>query len=155
MLKPGNPAPDFTLPDAEGNEVSLGSILADGPAIVYFYPVDASPACTAQACMVRDLHDELAEAGLRVVGISPQPPKSKQKFARNRSLNFTLLSDTSKDVAKRYGATWPMGIAFRRVTYLVDADGTIADGITSDFSVSRHKAFIKRAIGSAGPSRTA
>ncbi len=146
MLTPGDTAPDFTLPDAAGNEVSLASLLETGPAVLYFYPADFTPACTAQACMVRDLHGELAAAGLRVAGISPQTPASHKAFADRFNLPFTLLCDADKTVAKRYGAVWPLGIAFRRVTYLVDRDRRIVDAVTADVRIARHKAFVERAI---------
>lgn len=146
MLKPGDTAPDFTLPDANGDQVSLASLLNAGPVVLYFYPADFTPGCTAQACMVRDLHGELTSAGLRVAGISPQKPQSHAKFAEKFGLPFTLLCDTDKSVAKQYGAVWPLGVAFRRVTYLVDQDRRIVDAVTADLNIGRHKAFVKRAI---------
>ncbi|MEM9661561.1 MAG: peroxiredoxin [Planctomycetota bacterium] len=146
MLKPGETAPDFSLPDASGELVSLASLIERGPAVLYFYPADFTPGCTAQACMVRDLHGELTAAGLRVVGISPQKPASHAKFAEKFGLPFTLLCDTDKSVAKRYGAVWPLGIAFRRVTYLVDQDRRIIDAVTADLNIGKHKSFVRRAI---------
>lgn len=146
MLNPGDTAPDFTLPDAEGNEVSLASLLEAGPVVLYFYPADFTPGCTAQACMVRDLHSELTAAGLRIAGVSPQKPASHAKFAEKFGLPFTLLCDTTKSVAKQYGAVWPLGIAFRRVTYLVDTDRRITDVVTADLAIGKHKAFVQRAI---------
>ncbi|MEO0630933.1 MAG: peroxiredoxin [Planctomycetota bacterium] len=146
MLKPGDTAPDFTLPDANGDRISLAALLEDGPVVLYFYPADFTPGCTAQACMVRDLHGELVAAGLRVAGISPQKPASHARFAEKFGLPFTLLCDTDKSVAKRYGAVWPLGIAFRRVTYLVDQNRQIIDAVTADLNIGRHKVFVKRAI---------
>ncbi|MEO1584607.1 MAG: peroxiredoxin [Planctomycetota bacterium] len=149
MLTPGETAPAFTLPDAEGHDVSLASLIEAGPVVLYFYPADFTPGCTAQACMVRDLHGDLASAGLRVVGISPQGPESHARFAEKHELPFTLLCDTDKSVAKAYGATWPFGLAFRRVSYLVDRAGTISDAVTADLSIGRHRSFIERAIAAA------
>ena len=146
MLKPGDTAPDFSIPDAHGDEVSLASLLETGPAVLYFYPADFTPGCTAQACMVRDLHSELVAVGLQVAGVSPQKPASHAKFAEKFGLPFTLLCDTDKSIAKRYGAVWPLGIAFRRVTYLVDQNRQIVDAVTADLNIGRHKTFVKRAI---------
>ncbi len=146
MLTAGDTAPDFTLPDAEGNDVTLASLLESGPIVLYFYPADFTPGCTAQACMVRDLHSDLTGAGLRVAGVSPQKPASHKRFAEKFRLPFTLLCDTDKGVAKRYGAVWPLGIAFRRVTYLVDRDRRIIDTVTADLNIARHKAFVRKAI---------
>lgn len=146
MLAPGLAAPDFTLPDADGKDVCLSQLLSDGPVVLYFYPADFTPGCTAQACMVRDLQSDLASAGLRVAGISPQKPASHRRFAERFQLTFTLLCDTTKSVARSYDAIWPLGIAIRRVTYLVGTDGVIIDAVTADLNIGRHKAFVTKAI---------
>lgn len=152
MLHAGDSAPDFSLPDADGLNVSLASLLDPGPVVLYFYPADFTPACSAQACMVRDLHGELASAGLRVAGISPQKPASHRKFAEKFNLPFTLLCDADKAVARKYHAVWPLGIAFRRVTYLIDRDRTILDAVTADLNIDRHRSFVQRAIADAAAS---
>jgi peroxiredoxin Q/BCP len=122
--------------------VSLADLLARGPAIIYFYPADFTPACTAQACMVRDRHAALADRGATVAGISPQPPESHRRFAERHGLPFILLSDTDKSVARSYGAVWPLGIAVRRVTYMVDASGTVTDAAAAELNLSRHRRLI-------------
>ena len=72
MLKPGSKAPDFILPNENGEEVSLTDILETGPIVLYFYPADFTPGCTKEACAIRDMHDDILSVGLRVVGVSPQ-----------------------------------------------------------------------------------
>ena len=91
-LAPGDPAPDFTLNDADGNPVSLSS-LRGRRVIVYFYPAAMTPGCTTQACDFRDSLSSLAAAGVAVLGISPDPPAKLVKFRDKEGLNFTLLSD--------------------------------------------------------------
>jgi peroxiredoxin Q/BCP len=72
MLKPGDLAPEFILPDENGNDVALTQLLQPGPIILYFYPADFTPGCTKEACTFRDIHDDILSVGLRVVGVSPQ-----------------------------------------------------------------------------------
>ena len=80
MLKAGERAPEFTLPDQSGTDRSLTQLLSAGAIVLYFYPADFTPGCTRQACMLRDLHADIQKAGLHVVGISPQSPETHVKF---------------------------------------------------------------------------
>lgn len=146
MLKPGTTAPDFALPDEDGQEITLAALLEDGPLILYFYPADFTPGCTKEACDIRDLHGELAAAGLRVAGVSPQGPESHRRFRDKHDLPFTLLCDEDKTAIRRYDADGPLGIGVRRVTYLIAADGTITDAVQADLMIGRHRAFIENAI---------
>lgn len=146
MLQPGDHAPGFELPDGDGGSVSLAALLEQGPLVVYFYPADFTPACTAQACMVRDLHADLLAAGIRVVGISPQSPESHRRFAEKHGLPFTLLSDPDKTAAKSFGVNGPFGIGVRRASFLIDRTGRVLDAVRADLQVRRHRAFIRRAI---------
>lgn len=146
MLKPGTPAPQFTLPDADGNPVSLSELLADGPLILYFYPADFTPGCTKEACDIRDIHGELAAAGLQVTGVSPQDADSHRRFRDKHGLPFKLLCDTDKDVIRRYDADGPLGIGVRRVTYLIAPDGEIGDAVQADLMIGKHRSFIENAI---------
>lgn len=146
MLKPGDRAPEFTLPDQDGRERSLTSLLGDGALILYFYPADFTPGCTAEACILRDLHADIQRAGLRVVGISPQPPESHRQFREKYHLPFTLLSDPEKAVIRMYDVDGPLGIAVRRATYLVDQGRMIQDAVLADFRISRHEEFVRNAV---------
>lgn len=102
-LTPGDPAPDFTLPDADGNDVTL-SELRGHKVIVYFYPAAMTPGCTKQACDFRDSLDSLAGAGYTVLGVSPDKPEKLAKFRDRDAVSFPLLSDPSKAVLDAYGA---------------------------------------------------
>ena len=133
MLTPGERAPEFTLPDQDNRERSLTSLLGDGPLILYFYPADFTPGCTAEACTLRDLHTEIQHAGLRVVGVSPQEPDSHRRFRDKYTLPFTLLSDPDKTVIRMYDVNGPLGIGVRRATYLVDQARMIQDAVLADF----------------------
>lgn len=102
-LSPGDTAPEFTLPDADGNDVSL-SDYRGRKVIVYFYPAASTPGCTKQACDFRDSLAELGGAGLEVIGISPDKPAKLAKFRDNEGLTFPLLSDPDREVLKKWGA---------------------------------------------------
>lgn len=154
MLIIGDPAPDFTLNDDTGKPVSLASLLASGPVVLYFYPADFTPVCTAEACMFRDWTAELGAAGVRVIGISPQGTESKQKFKQKHALSFPLLADPEKTAIRAYGATFLLGMFTRRVTYLIEpgatsgagTPGIIADRAVADLTVKPHEAFVKRVL---------
>ncbi|MEP9413453.1 thioredoxin-dependent thiol peroxidase [Gordonia sp. VNQ95] len=130
-LAVGDPAPAFSLPDAEGNTVSLADY-AGRKVIVYFYPAAATPGCTKQACDFRDSLAELNGAGIDVIGISPDKPAKLAKFAAAEGLTFPLLSDPDKEVLTAWGAFGEKKLYGKvvtgviRSTFVVDADGTIA-----------------------------
>jgi peroxiredoxin Q/BCP len=129
-LAPGDLAPDFTLPDADGREVSLSSLRGQR-VIIYFYPAAMTPGCTKQACDFRDSRGELSEAGFAVLGISPDAPAKLAKFAARDGLTFPLLSDPDREVLKAYGAFGEKmlygkkSIGVIRSTFVVGADGRI------------------------------
>ena len=102
-LQPGTPAPDFTLPDAEGNPVSLADYRGKN-VIVYFYPQAATPGCTTEACDFRDSLAALKGAGFEVLGISPDSPEALTAFTDEHALTFPLLADEDHAVALAYGA---------------------------------------------------
>lgn len=131
MVEEGKPAPDFTLTSDTGQSVSL-SQFRGSPVVLYFYPRDDTPGCTAQARGMRDIWGELQRKGAVVLGVSPDSPKRHVKFKEKYGLPFTLLSDESHEVAETYG-TWVeksmygktyMGI--ERSTFVIDADGNVA-----------------------------
>ena len=146
MLKAGERAPEFTLPDETGTDRSLTELLSSGGIFLYFYPSDFTPVCTRQACAFRDLHAEIEKAGLRVVGISPQDPESHAKFREKYRLPFVLLSDEHKTVIKMYGLNGPLGLGVRRATYLIDGSRRVRDAVLADFMVGRHADFVRKAI---------
>ena len=150
MLTPGERAPDFTLPDQDGQPVTLSQLLAEGPLVLYFYPADFTPGCTKEACTIRDMHDEIASAGMRVVGIAPQDAASHARFREKHALPFTLLSDPDKRAIRAYGVDGPLGVGVRRATFLIGADGKILDAVRADLRIGRHEAFIRDAIAAGG-----
>lgn len=146
MLKQGNTAPDFILPDENGDEVSLNVLLQGGPLILYFYPADFTPGCTKEACSFRDMHDDIVGVGLQVVGISPQDGRSHRKFREEHNLPFTLLSDEEKVAIKMYDVDGPFGVGVRRVTYLINQGMKIQGALQADLLVNKHREFIEKAI---------
>ncbi|MEQ8834988.1 MAG: thioredoxin-dependent thiol peroxidase [Miltoncostaeaceae bacterium] len=129
-LDVGDPAPDFSLQADDGSTVTLSG-LRGGRVVIYFYPKDATPGCTTQACEYRDAAPDFEAAGATVLGISPDPVASHQRFAAKQGLNFPLLSDPEHEVAEAYGV-WVqksmygktyMGI--ERSSFVIGADGTI------------------------------
>jgi peroxiredoxin Q/BCP len=146
MLQAGERAPEFTLPDDTGMDRTLTELLSVSAIVLYFYPADFTPGCTRQACVLRDLHAEIERAGLRVVGISPQSPRSHAKFKAKYQLPFVLLSDEQKTVVKMYGVNGPLGIGVRRATYLIDASRRIRDAVLANFMIGRHADFVRKAV---------
>lgn len=130
-LAPGDKAPEFTLPDADGKPVSL-SAYRGRTLVVYFYPAASTPGCTKEACDFRDSLAELNGAGIDVVGISPDPPAKLAKFRDDEQLTFPLLSDVDRSTLTSYGAYGEKSMYGRtsvgviRSTFVVDPDGIIA-----------------------------
>ncbi|MFJ4715683.1 thioredoxin-dependent thiol peroxidase [Streptomyces sp. NPDC088785] len=129
-LKPGDTAPAFTLPDADGNEVSLADHRGR-KTIVYFYPAALTPGCTKQACDFTDNLDVFAEAGYDVIGISPDKPEKLAKFREKEQLRVTLVGDPDKKVLEAYGAFGEKKLYGKvvtgviRSTVVVDEDGKV------------------------------
>jgi peroxiredoxin Q/BCP len=129
-LAPGDAAPEFTLPDADGKPVSLADFRGR-LVVVYFYPAAGTPGCTKQACDFRDNLAELNGAGLDVLGISPDKPAKLAKFRDKEGLTFPLLSDADKDVLNAWGAFGEKQMYGKTVTgvirstFVVDPDGKI------------------------------
>ncbi|WP_409422514.1 thioredoxin-dependent thiol peroxidase [Pseudaeromonas sp. ZJS20] len=142
ILSAGIPAPDFTLPDQNGNPVQL-SALRGRKVLIYFYPKAMTPGCTTQACSLRDVQAELAAHQLVVLGISPDAPARLKKFEARDELNFTLLGDEDHRVADAYGVWGPkkfMGKEFdgiHRISFLVDEAGTLIK-VFDKFKTSDH-----------------
>jgi thioredoxin-dependent peroxiredoxin len=130
MVEEGTPAPDFELPSDEGTRVRL-SQLRGKPVVLYFYPKDDTPGCTAQARGIRDAWDAFVARGAVVLGVSPDDEASHVKFKQKHGLPFTLLADVGHEVSQLYGV-WGersfrgktyMGV--NRSTFVIDADGTV------------------------------
>ena len=151
MLETGENAPDFTLPDQDGNDVTL-SDLKGTTVVLYFYPKADTPGCKKQACGVRDRLPDNEQAGVRVLGVSPDPVKAVKKFHDKQALNFTLLADEDHAVCDAYGV-WGeksmygktyMGAA--RATFIIDGEGVIRHVIPK-VSPKTHDEEVLKAIG--------
>lgn len=129
-LSPGDPAPDFTLPDAEGNPVSLAA-QRGSKVVLYFYPAASTPGCTIQACDFRDNIASLRAAGYQVLGVSPDSPDAQQAFAEAERVPFPLLCDPSRRVIEAYGAYGDRQLYGKTVpgvirsTFVIDEAGVV------------------------------
>jgi len=128
----GDLAPDFSLPSNGGGQVSLSSFRGNHNVVLYFYPKDDTPGCTTEACSFRDHHGRIAATGTAIIGVSPDPVRSHDRFKEKYNLPFTLAADEQNEVARKYGV-WVeknmygrtyMGI--QRATFLIDKEGRIA-----------------------------
>jgi thioredoxin-dependent peroxiredoxin len=146
-LTKGDPAPDFDLSDSTGKRWRLSDLRGQN-VILYFYPADDTPGCTAQARDFRDSHQDLQSAGYLVLGVSPQGADSHQEFARKFGLNFPLLMDEDHSVAERFGV-WGenkfynnVHLGINRSTFIIDEEGRIEEaqyGVKAKGHVERLK----------------
>jgi thioredoxin-dependent peroxiredoxin len=131
VIDEGTAAPDFELTSDDGSKVRLSS-LRGKPVVLYFYPKDDTPGCTAQACGIRDAWGDFGERGAVVLGVSPDPESSHVEFKQKYGLPFTLLADTDHKVADEYGVWVEKTYAGKtywgneRSTFVIDADGKVA-----------------------------
>jgi len=150
-LTPGDTAPDFTLVDDTGADVSLSG-LRGGKVVVYFYPAALTPGCTKQACDFSDSLDSLQAAGYTVLGISPDKPEKLAKFREKEGLTITLLSDPDKSVMESYGAFGEKKLYGKvvqgviRSTFVVDADGAV-ELAQYNVKATGHVAKLRRDLG--------
>lgn len=141
-LKAGDKAPQFSLPDQDGEIINLSDFQGQR-VLVYFYPKAMTPGCTVQACGLRDEMDTLKAKGVEVLGISTDKPEKLARFAEKELLNFTLLSDEDHQICEQFGV-WGekqfMGKTYdgiHRISFLVDPNGTI-EHVFDDFKTSNH-----------------
>jgi peroxiredoxin Q/BCP len=150
-LTPGDTAPEFTLPDADGNAVSLRDFRGR-KLVVYFYPAAMTPGCTKQACDFRDSLASLEAAGYAVVGISPDKPEKLAKFRERDAVNFPLLSDPDRTTLEAYGAYGEKTMYGKTVTgvlrstFVVGADGRI-ELAQYNVKATGHVAKLRRDLG--------
>ncbi|PZS14251.1 MAG: thioredoxin-dependent thiol peroxidase [Pseudonocardiales bacterium] len=149
-LSPGDEAPAFTLPDADGRDVSLSDFLGRR-VVVYFYPAAMTPGCTTQACDFRDNLAELSDAGFAVLGISPDRPDRLAEFRERDALTFPLLSDPSRSVLTAYGAYGEKSMYGKTVTgvlrstFIVGEDGSI-EAAQYNVKATGHVAKLRREL---------
>ena len=151
MLEAGSKAPDFELQDADGRTWRLAE-LRGKKVILYFYPADDTPGCTAEACDFRDSHGVLQSSGYVVLGVSPQGAESHRAFSEKHSLNFPLLIDSDHAVAEAYGA-WGekksygrTTVGIRRSTFVIDEDGVVEQALY-DVRAKGHVDRLRETIG--------
>ena len=152
MLEPGDKAPDFTLPDATGREVSLEDF-AGRDVILYFYPRDDTPGCTKEACGFRDQWEALGRAGAVVLGVSADDAESHRRFATKYRLPFTLLSDPDHGVMRAYGAYGEKTLYGRKITGVIRStvwigpDGRVRRHWARVANAAKHPAQVLAALG--------
>ena len=125
-LKVGDTIPNFTAKDTNGSDFNIATIVGHKPLVIYFYPKDNTPGCTAQACSFRDQYEDFKDLGAEVIGISSDSVSSHQQFTRQFKLPFMLLSDSDKKIRKLFGVpTGMFGLIPGRVTYVTDKNGVV------------------------------
>jgi peroxiredoxin Q/BCP len=145
-LNVGDQAHDFTLSDQDGNTFTLSEALKENPVwrVVYFYPKDDTPGCTAESCSFRDSFESFTDAGATVIGISSDSVESHKAFATKHQLPFTLLADTEGGVRKSWGVKKTLGLLPGRVTFVLDPDGVVRHVFSSQMKPTSH---IQEALG--------
>jgi thioredoxin-dependent peroxiredoxin len=137
MLSRGARVPEVTLIDANGAKVTLASLI-DRPLVLYFYPKDDTPGCSAEACRFRDEYEAFLEAGADVIGVSSDDPKSHVRFREKYNLPFRLMSDPGGAARKAFGVPNTLGIIAGRATFVIDRDGKVLYSFNSQFLPERH-----------------
>jgi peroxiredoxin Q/BCP len=137
-IKVGDKAPDFTLNSEKGTPVSLKDYIGKKNVVLYFYPKDDTPGCTAEACAFRDTYEVFTDAGAEVIGVSADTSQSHQQFANKYQLPFTLLSDTENKVRQLYGVPATLFVLPGRVTYVIDKQGIVRHIFDSMLNFKAH-----------------
>jgi peroxiredoxin Q/BCP len=139
MIREGERAPAFSGVAADGSTLSLDDFRGKKPLILYFYPRDATPGCTKEACSFRDHAGEIEAQGGAIVGVSMDSREAHRKFIADFQLGFPLLSDRDATICKAYGVARLGGwFAPKRVTFVIDADGVVRRVIQSEFGIAKH-----------------
>lgn len=137
MLKAGDPAPDVELTGPDGQPFRLSSLLAKGPLVLYFYPKDDTPVCTAEACSFRDNHAEFTGLGASVVGVSDDDAASHRRFASEHGLPFLLLSDPEGKAREAFVLRTLFGFK-ARATFVIDGKGVVRAVISDRLNARKH-----------------
>jgi peroxiredoxin Q/BCP len=151
-VKVGDPAPDFALPASDGRTIALGDYRGKSEVVLFFYPKDDSPACTAEACSFRDSHEDFLEAGAVVIGVSSDSVGDHQAFVGKHHLPFPLLIDTKGALRTLYGVPKTLGFIPGRVTYLIDREGIVRHISSAQLRPLSHVKEALKAIGEMRPS---
>ena len=138
-MRPGEQAPDFTSTTHDGTTVSLAALRGRW-VVLYFYPADDTPGCTAEACSFRDAFEDFTAAGAVVIGVSGNDAASHARFAGKHKLPFSLLSDGDGALRKAYGVKKSLGLMPGRVTYVIDPQGVVRTVFSSQLKATKHTA---------------
>jgi thioredoxin-dependent peroxiredoxin len=138
MLQKGDKVQDFSLPDQNGNIVTLSKILKDKKVVLYFYPKNFTAGCTKEACTFRDDYELFLKSGAEVIGVSHDSEKSHAQFAQKYMLPFILVSDENATVRKSFGVPKILGFLTMRATFIIDRDGTILKTFTAPWQYDAH-----------------
>lgn len=138
-MRKGDVVTDFQLPDETGAPRRLSDFLADGPVVLFFYPIALSPGCTIESCHFRDLTEDFKAVGAQPVGISPDRPETQQRFAQKHAFGYPLLADTDQAVARQFGVRgWLPMLPIQRVTFVIDTDARVIEVIRSEVWMNMH-----------------
>jgi len=140
----GDIAPDFTKRTQKGDVITLSQLRGGKTVVLYFYPKDETPGCTAEACTFRDSFEDFVDAGAVVIGVSQDSDESHKKFAEHHRLPFLLVSDRDKSLQKAYGVPKTMGLLPGRVTYVIDRNGVVQHVFNSQLNAKKH---VQEALG--------
>jgi peroxiredoxin Q/BCP len=136
----GQAAPDFSAPRTGGGEFRLSDLKGKTAVVLYFYPRDETPGCTAEACAFRDSYEIFVDAGAEVVGVSGDSVDSHERFAEHHELPFILVSDKGGALRRLYGVKATLGVWPGRVTFVIDKDGIVRHVFASQMDTVRHVA---------------
>jgi peroxiredoxin Q/BCP len=136
----GDQAPDFALPDRAGHTVRLSDYRGKQAVVLYFYPKDNTPGCTAESCSFRDQYQDFRDAGAEVIGVSSDDAASHTRFADKHKLPFVLLTDAGGQVRRQYGVPATLGLLPGRVTFVIDRAGVVRHVFNSQFQATKHVA---------------
>ena len=149
-LKVGDKIPDFTATDSNGQTFDSTAFIGQKPVVIYFYPKDNTPGCTAQACSFRDQYQDFKDLGAEVIGISSDSEASHEKFSKQYKLPFILLSDKNKSIRNQFGVKGDMfGLIPGRVTYVADKNGIVKmifDSVLATKHIPKALEAIKRLV---------
>jgi len=137
-ISEGSTAPDFELPDENGDLVRLSDKVREGPVVLFFYPAAMTGGCTREACTFRDLGQDFADAGAQRLGISADPVGRQKEFSEQHSFDYPLLSDRDREVAPAYGVKRRFVTPVKRATFVIDRDLTIRKVIASELDMQVH-----------------
>jgi peroxiredoxin Q/BCP len=137
-MRPGDPVPDFELPAQDGTPVRLSEVLTRGPVALFFYPKAMTPGCTKESCHFRDLEAEFAALGAIRLGISADPVDRQRQFSEKHGLDFPLLSDADRAVARQFGVKRPGPLFNRRATFVIGTDSRLLAAIHSEIDMAKH-----------------